>query len=398
MAFFNPTRPSYIANPYPALARLRAEEPVYYSREIGAWLVTRYADCSDVLRDQRIYRSEFSHVQDPAWEAGRERLQQMLGGVQRLAATEPPDHDRMRGVVSGAFTQRAVQDQRAYIEATAGRLLESVRLGQPFELMQGFAHPLQLSVIAEQLGFAEEDRASVLGAAAAITRAVWLEPTPRNVARAREARALLLAFLARAREQDAGHGGGGVLAELLAAERAGALSPEELLALTIDVAMTGNDVTACLIGNGTLALLTHPDQLALLRSQPELAADAVDELLRYDSPMQAVLRTVAHDVRLHGKQLRKGDLVYLMVGAANRDPEQFPEPDRLDLRREDRRHLSFAAGLHYCLGAPLAKLEAEVAFTALLARFPDLRLVEGGVERAPDFEARGPKRLLVIAG
>ncbi|MEX2375811.1 MAG: cytochrome P450 [Dehalococcoidia bacterium] len=344
MAFFNPIRPSYIENPYPALARLRAEEPVYYSRELSAWVVTRYADCARALREPTTFCSDFSEVHSQWWDETRTRNQMLLGGVQPLARTEPPHHHRMRDVVSGAYTHVAVQGLRPYIESAVDRLLDGVRPGRPFDLMQSFARPLPQMVIAEQLGIAEQDRETVMGDAYSLVLAATSTSPPEQVRRASEARISLLAYLAHVGVRGTGYGDGGVLARMLDARRGGELSEAELLALAVDVAMAGNDATAYLIGNGTLALLQHPEQFAALGDEPALMTDSIGEFLRYDSPVQAVSRVVAIDVRLGGKQLDKGDLVYLTVGAANRDPAQFPAPDRLHLRREDRRYLSFGAG------------------------------------------------------
>lgn len=404
MAFFNPLRPSYVEDPYPALARLRAEDPVFHSPELGAWLLTRYTDCAQALHDPSRFRSDFWATDDPRWREGQARTQALLGGAHALSSMAPDDHHRQRGIVSEDFTPRAVAGVRPYIEAFVDRLLEplidAARAGQPFDLMASLAHPLPRAVVAEQLGIAEVDRPAVMANIDTVARAIFRASTADESRAATAARDALLGYLTRECAPGApgsGPSGGGVIARLCAAAGAGDLSADELVALTVDIAMAGNDPTACLIGNGTLALLGHPEEAALLRSQPSLTAGAVDELARFDSPMQALMRVAAEEITLGRKRIRKHEIVYLMLGAANRDPEQFPSPDRLDLRREDRRHLSFGAGPHVCLGAPLARLEVEVALTRLLARFPTLRLAPRGVTREPEFEVRGPKRLLLIA-
>jgi len=188
----------------------------------------------------------------------------------------------------------------------------------------------------------------------------------------------------------------GALARMVEAHGAGTLSDAETVGLMVDVALAGNDPTACLIGNGLLALVRHPEALDALRADPSLVPAAVEEFLRYDSPLHALMRIVARDVEVAGVAMRAGDVVYLMLGAANRDPEQFEDPDRLDIRRPHPRHLGFGGGAHHCLGAPLARLEAEVVFTSLLARFPGLRLAPLGVERQAEFELRAPARLRVL--
>jgi cytochrome P450 len=305
-----------------------------------------------------------------------------------------PDHHRLREVVSGAFAPRAVQWLRPFVETAVERLLDALEPGEPFDLMRGLAHPLPRLVIAEQIGIPEDDRATFQAHADAIARAIIGAGPADEAIHARES---LLAYVAGLEASPDGHDGARALARMLDARIAEALSDAELVALLIDVAMAGNDPTACLIGNATLALLRHPDQMAMLRDDLELIPDAIEELLRYDSPLHALMRVAASDTTLGGRQIRAGDVVYLMVGAANRDPAQFSDPDRLDLRRENRKHLSFGTGFHTCLGAPIGRIEAEIALTTLLTRFPTLRLVPKGVEREPEFEMRGPKRLMVVA-
>ena len=397
MAFFNPLRQSYAEDPYPALARLRAQAPVYFSRDMNAWIVTRYVDCSAVLHDTSTFRSDFLSVEGAHWEVARARNQLFLGGVPALSAMAEPDHHRLRETVSAIFAPRTVRRLRAQIEAIVERLLERLEPGRPCDVMHDLAHPLPRLVIMEQLGIPEPDREEFQAHADAIARAIFGSATADEVRRATDARAALLDYIDRVSTTRT-YDPAGALARMIEAFSTHTLSRDEVMALAIDVAMAGNDPTACLIGNALLALLRHPDQLALLRAEPGRIVNAMDEVARYDSPLHALMRIASADVTLGNHPIRRGDVVYAMVGAANRDPAQFADPDRFDVTRDTHRQLGFGAGPHYCLGAPLGKLEAEIALTALFAQRPDVRLDARGAQYEPEFEMRGPKRLIVRAG
>lgn len=396
MAAFDPSQPSYLFDPYPALAALRAEDPVWFSADLEAWVVTGYAECSAVLHDASTYRSDFLAVEGARWDEARRRSEVFLGGVPALSAMAEPDHHRMRDTVSGAFSPRAVERLRPRIETIINALLDVIEPGRPFDVMGGLAYPLPRHVIAAQLGLADAERDAFLRDASTIARGIFGSGTAEEVAQAHEARASIAAYLARAASTPDTYDVTGALHHMFEARDSSALSEVEVLALMMDVALAGNDPTACLIGNGTLALLRHPEERAALLDDPARIPSAVEELLRYDSPLHALMRIAGRDTTLGGHEVRAGDVVYLMLGAANRDPAQFEEPDRLDVRREHPRHLAFGAGSHHCLGAPLARLTAEVAFTSMLARFPSMRLAPLGLEREPEFELRGPSRLLVL--
>lgn len=396
MAAFDPALPSYVVDPYPTLAALRAEDPVWFSADLDAWIVTGYAECSAALHDASTFRSDFLAVEGARWDEARRRSEVFLGGVPALSAMAEPDHHRMRDTVSGVFSPRAVERLRPRIEAIVNELLDATEPGEPFDVMGGLAYPLPRRVIAEQLGLAEADREPLLRDASRIARAMFGDGSSGEAEQALEAHASLAAYLARAASTPGAYDVAGALGRVLEARDAGTLSEVEVLALMVDVALAGNDPTACLIGNGTLALLRHPEERALLLDDPSLIPGAVEEFLRYDSPLHALMRIAARDAVLGGHEVRTGDVVYLLLGAANRDPAQFPDPDRLDVRRKSTRHLGFGSGSHHCLGAPLARMVAEVAFGAMLARFPAMRLAPLGLEREHGFELRAPSRLLVL--
>ena len=399
MAFFNPYRRSYIDDPYPALARLRSEEPVHRSREFDAWVLTRYAECAEVLRDHGAFASNPSHGSGSvASELERQRKEVSVGEAAPLVRSDPPAHTRLRRSMHRAFTPGAVAALRPHIEATVDALLAEVTPERPFELMGGLAEPLPVLVILELLGVPGADRDAVRGWIASIMAArVDSSGATAPAEAASDAQQELFAYFT-ALLVAGKHPPGSVLEELATAAGAeGGVSADEQVKIALDIAMAGNNSSAFAIGNGALALLEHGDQLAELRAHPQLMRNAVDEMIRYDSPNQIVMRFAAADVTLGGRKVAAGEAVFALVGAANRDPEQFPDPERFDVRREGaHRHLSFGMGIHFCLGMPLLRLEAELAFNALLERFPALRLHDRGIERGGTLTFRGLKRLEVV--
>ncbi|MQA00160.1 MAG: cytochrome P450 [Dehalococcoidia bacterium] len=399
MAVFNPFVPSYKSNPYRQYSRLRADDPVHRSQALGAWVLTRYADCLAVLRDQAAFSSDARNARGPVADAiDEQRRGSPLGRTPTVLTSDPPDHTRLRGIVTRAFTPRRVAELRPHIEEIARDLLADAPAGE-FELMAGLAQPLPVIVIAELLGVPSEDRARFKewsNAIAATTNVVTRED---EALAARQATEQLVEYFGRVVSQRRREPREDLISALVTAEEDGQrLSEREVLAFAILLLVAGNETTTNLIGNGTLALLEQPEQAQRLRDDPSRLAGGIEEMLRYDSPVQGVVRFATRDVEVGGRLVSKGDIVLAMLGAANRDPEQFPEPDTLDVAREDVRHLSFGMGIHFCLGAPLARLEAQVAFGVLLERFPHLQLGEGGRERGGTFLLRGPSRLSLAGG
>lgn len=390
MAFFNPQRPSYLDDPYPALARLREQEPVHFSPQLNAWLITSYEHCVLVLHDHERFASDFRRVE--AVLAGGASAEPGAEVPTHLVASDPPQHTRLRTLVARAFARNAVEGLRPFVERAVEGLLDGVEPGDPFDVMSQLAGPLPSLVVAEQLGVPEEEREVLREQVKAVVAAELPSASEQLRAAGESARERLAGRLDRYAAQ-----GGGAIAQMATAGDE-PLTRHELFSVTVDLASAGIDSTSYLIANGLLALLEHPEQLALLRERPELTAGAVDELCRFDSPTQALPRIAAAETRLGGKRIRAGDALYVMVGAANRDPEQFPDPDRLDIEREDRRHLSFALGAHFCVGAPLARLIGEVVLRALLDRFDRLSLVADGATRRANFQLRGLSELSVVAG
>ena len=388
---FNPLLPEFHANPYPFYKRLREKEPIHQS-PMGFWVLTRYEDCVAVLRDQRFGREEFQQMLTAVYGDGTEMPRSML-------FRDPPDHTRLRALVSKAFTPRMIETMREHIQEIVDRLLDRVQDAGRMDVIEDLAYPLPVTVICEMLGVPVDDHASIRGWSADIARsldAIGLPSDEGIVERGRKSRRALGDYFRRlvperrARPQD------DLLSGLLAAEEQGdKLTQDEVIAMCLLLFIAGHETTVNLIGNGTLALLRHPDQLTKLRAEPALIGNAVEELLRYDSPVQRTARITTTEVELAGQPLPKGAMVITALGAANRDPAQFADPDRLDVTRKDPRHISFGFGIHFCLGAPLARVEGQLALGTLLRRAPDLALAEVNPEWRESSVLRGLKRLNV---
>ena len=398
MAYFNPIRPSYIADPYPALARLRAEAPVFFSEPHDAWIVTSYPECLAILHDQDTFASDPEHATGRARERIRgQRASQVLGDTPRIGQSDAPVHSRLRGTVAAAFTPRYIEGVRTFVAGEVESLLD-VRLhaDQPFDALKDFAALLPRAVIGEQVGAPEADRAQVLDWAMSLMQTAHADLTPARRAEAEAARDGLLGYLGRLARGETGHSDS--LLTRMARAEGDRLTREELLALTIDVALAGNDTTANMIGNGVLALALNPEQETRLRASEDYGT-AVDEMLRYDPPQQAIARFTTRAWTLRGRRIPEGATVLAHVAAANRDPVAYPNPDRFDVARQGERHLSFGMGVHYCVGAPLAMIEAEAAIRGLLWRLTSIRLVPGvGLPRGPDWMLRSAGAVSLLTG
>jgi len=401
-AFFNP---GLLANPYPLYAMLRGSNPVFQVPvpvDVGAgvFLLTRHRDVQPALRDGRL---SADRRKSDAIRLNLNRLPAQLASdgnlVRSMLMMDAPDHTRMRGLVNKAFTPRRVAALRPRIEVIAKELLAGPARAQKLELIGELAAPLPAIVIAELLGVPASDHprfrvwaADIVGAASAVAAGAGPDKSAAAFDALREYLNEIVAARRRESRDDL------ISALVTAQEDRDALSDVELVSTAILLLLAGHETTTNLIGNGALALLQHPDELARLRAEPELLRSAIEEMLRFDSPVQATGRTALEDVEYGGVPIAKGALVVPCIGAANRDPEVFPEPDRFDVARKDNHHLSFGFGAHFCLGAPLARLEGEIAFRALFEAFPRLALGGGPVTHRPNPILRGLARLDVVSG
>ncbi len=385
--------PIYRSDPYPLLAKLRETDPIHRS-PIGFWLITNYQDVNMLNRDPRLGRdlhqwSGYQLLRPYLADSALERCVE-----QWMFSLDGPEHARLRRLVSYAFTPKIVQAMHDEIVIIANELLDAIDTSTPFDFMSAFAQPFPVQVINKILGLSMEDYTQLK--AWADTIAPIVEPTisrkTRELANTAviEISAYLQTQIAARRRQPGTY----LLDRLIAVEEAGdSLAEAEMIANLILLFVAGHETTTNLIGNGLLALLRHPEQLALLREHPEHLATAVEEFLRYDGPVNINGRAVYTDISLGGQTILAGDLVFCMLGAANRDPAVFANPDTLDITRQPNPHVTFGGGVHYCVGAPLARLEAKIAFQQILNWWTTIELDENRVQWRNLINLRGLEQL-----
>ena len=392
---FNPLRRELRVDPHPFYRRLREKDPFHRSRPADGWILTRYADVLGVLGDRSFSADERNQRRWPRLRARGERAglpDPYASERASMLRLDPPDHTRLRGLVSKAFTPRAVERMRPVVEKYIGELLGGLEGRRSLELIGDFAAPLPVSVIAEMLGVPVADRERFRHWSNEAVRMLG-DNTFEDRRRALAAMDELGDYLETIADERRREPREDLLSELVRAEEAGdRLSRLELFTTCVLLLVAGNETTTKLIGNSVIALLRNPEQLALLRREPERMPEALEELLRYDGPVQLTSRMVTEDRELRGHRLRRGQQLVLVLAAANRDPEQFAEPDRLDVTRRDVRHLALSHGLHFCLGAQLARLEGTLALEAIVTRFPNLRLA-GPIQWGDNTVLRGPRSL-----
>ncbi|MBA4866660.1 cytochrome P450 [Streptomyces sp. PSKA54] len=398
---FDPWSPAFVADPYPAYAELRGRGRVHYYEHTNQWLVPRHADVSALLRDRRLgrtYQHRFSHEEFGRQTPRAEHEPFHVLNDHGMLDLEPPDHTRIRRLVSKAFTPRTVEQLRPYVHRLASELVAGLVAQGGGDLLTAVAEPLPVAVIAEMLGIPEADRPLLRPWSADICGMYELNPpeeTARRAVRASVEFSAYLRELIEARRKEAGED---LISGLIAAYDEGErLTEQEMISTCVLLLNAGHEATVNATVNGWWALFQHPDQLAALRADRSLLSTAVEELLRYDTPLQLFERWVLDDIEIGGTTIPRGSEIALLFGSANRDPDAFADPATLDLSRTDNPHISFSAGIHYCIGAPLARIELAASMAALLDQAPTLGPA-AEPEQKPNFVIRGLKELRVELG
>ena len=395
---FAPSDPAFVAHPYDAYAELRRGPRVVHDPRTDRWLVSRHADVDALLRDRRLGRSylhvathaEMGRPEDPPEHAPFWHV--IRNG---MLDVEPPDHTRLRRLVSRAFTPRTVERLRGTVQEVTDRLVDDALEQGTFDLMATVAEPLPVTVIAEMLGVPAADRHLLRPWSADICGMYELDPSERTAARAVRACQEFGDYLVELGRERRGRPQDDLVTALVqVVDQGDVLTEDELVGTCVLLLNAGHEATVNVTGNGWWALFRHPEQLARLRADPSLLAPAVEELMRWDTPLQVFERWVLEDLEIGGVPVPRGAELGLLFGSANRDPAAFADPDALDVGRDPNPHLSFGAGVHFCLGAALARLELQTSFGTVLRRMPSLELVEEPTW-GPGYVIRGLQELRV---
>ncbi|MET7474970.1 cytochrome P450 [Streptomyces sp. NPDC005648] len=398
MAAFDPWDAAFLADPYPAYAELRAKGRVHYFEPTDQWLVPHHADVSALLRERRLGRTyvhRFTHEEfgRTAPSAAHEPFHTL--NDHGMLDLEPPDHTRIRRLVSKAFTPRTVERLKPYVSNLAGELVERLVESGGGDLLSDVAEPLPVAVIAEMLGIPEADRAPLRPWSADICGMYELNPPEEVAARAVRASVEFSDYLRELIAERREHPGDDLISGLIAAHDEGdRLTEQEMISTAVLLLNAGHEATVNATVNGWYALFRNPAQLEALRADHSLIPGAIEELMRYDTPLQLFERWVLDEIEIDGTTIPRGAEVAMLFGSANHDPAVFADPERLDLTRTDNPHISFSAGIHYCIGAPLARIELAASMTALLEKAPALALAEEP-KRKPNFVIRGLEGLRV---
>ncbi|MGY1915070.1 cytochrome P450 [Blastococcus sp. SYSU DS0973] len=389
------TAPSFVADPYPAFARARTQAPVQWHENLGLWLAFTHAEANAVLRDRRLGRIWADKEPGDRFESFN------LIHRNAILEMEPPNHTRLRRLITSAFARGHVERLRPWVEELAGRLagelVERSGGSEPVDLLTGMAEELPVAVIAELLGVPEADRPLLRPWSNAIVKMYEYDRTRQREDDAERAADEFVAYLRELAADRRRHPGEDLVSHLVSVRDADGdkLTEDELVTTCILLLNAGHEATVNVTGNGMLALLRHPDQLARLRADRSLLPAALEELMRFDPPLQLFERTATADVEIGGVTVAEGQKIAALLGAANHDPAVFAEPEILDVTRTDNPHIAFGAGIHFCIGAPLARVELQATFGALLDRTSALEL-GGEPVRRPEFVIRGLETLPVV--
>jgi cytochrome P450 len=389
--FLEAMKPAFREDPYPFYERFRGTAPLLRVADT-IWFALGHAEVAAMLRHPRLSTDEQQHATTEAGKAPDPKR------ARSLLFMDPPDHTRLRGLVARAFTPRRIEDLRAATEGITAELIAAMTAQRGrVDLIEAFAYPLPVRVICTLLGVPARDEAIFTDWSRGIARSVdpSILRSPQVEAAIVDARQGLQTYLGDLLAERRCKPGDDLLSALAAVDVDGeSITAREVVSLAQLLLVAGHETTVNLIGNGVLALLRAPDQLALLRQRPELVGPAVDEFLRFDGPVQINQRIAMEDLDLFGHKVRKGHEIMLILGAANRDPSAFAEPHRLDVTRDARKHVAFGGGIHHCLGAALARMEGQIAFRTLLEAFPTMELAAPPTRR-PTFTLRGLETLPV---
>ena len=404
MSSFDLNSAEFLANPYPVYDQLRINDPIYWSAENGYWLLTRYADIASLIQNPKLSSNRIGAHRSRMPEQLKAHFSPFFSAVSSwMLMIDPPDHTRLRGIVNKAFTPRVVENMRALIQQLVDDMLARVKDQRRMEIMADLANPLPAMVIAAMLGVPGSDQPQfkawsddISMALSGIDSASSKEELLALYEIAQQSYLALSSYFKEKVTELRLNPKENLLSALIQAEEKGdRLTEDELFANCVLLMIAGHETTTNLIGNGVLALAGNPEQQETLRRNPELIVTAVEEMLRYDSPVQKMGRIASADISIAGKEILKGQLVCLGFGAANRDPEQFAAPQQLDIIRQPNRHFAFGHGLHYCVGAALARLEGQIVINSIL-RLPRLHLEKEKLEWRRNFTLRGLKALPVV--
>jgi cytochrome P450 len=382
----------FLEDPYPVLHRLREEDPVHWSESIGGWVLTRYDDIVTTFKDVSHYSNEgrLAKAVEYLPVESRVKFQTFENHFRQksLISSDPPDHTRLRALITKAFTPRTVERLRPRIQTVVSDLMDSVVSRGGMDVIRDLAVPLPVTVIGEIFGAPPAERNLFKGWADDLLAFQGVNK-PSELALGRSQRALveIREYLSKLIQERRRGPREDLLSELVAAEaEGGKLSESELLNSCITLLVAGHETTTSLIGNGVYTLLSHPEQWRLLQSDPSLLTSAIEEILRYESPVARQPRLTKLDVEMGGKEIHAGEMVFQMLNAANRDPAHFTAPDRFDITRQQNRHIAFGLGIHFCIGAALARAEAHIVFSTMMERLPSIRLAA----HKPDWDLRKP--------
>lgn len=393
----HPLTAEFLEHPYPTFERLRNEAPVFWSESGKYWLISRYQEANAILRNIG-YGKELQHWRqfNPLVRLGLEMIPAIKSKMSWMLNQDPPDHTRLRGLVNKAFTPTMVNALKPHIQKIADNLIDSFQSKGGCDLVADYAFQLPVTVIAEMLGIPAADRERFKSWSHAMTEALEPSFNIAHMGASNRANNELIEYLRPLVEERRTNPKDDLISALVKAEEEGSkLTEEELLGNCVLLLVAGHETTVNLIGNSVYLLMTHPEALSQLRGSPVLIDSAINECLRYESPVQMMRRLASEDVELNGKKIKKGDMLIILIGSANRDPAEFENPDVFDIARTKNKHLAFGLGIHHCLGSSLAEAEGQIAVNTLINRLPNLRLTEARLEHRMPFALRGMKNIPV---